>query len=353
MTTEPEPVRGILFPDPIAGPGRVTRATQGAAPPPDRIMQLAHGFMAAKFVFVAADVGLFAAVGTGRATLDEIAQRCGLPVRTTRILADALVMFGLLENDGTRYRNAADAEAFLSGRGPLDIRPVLRYFDKISYPSWAEAETAMRTGRGVRRELDSVEAEAYERAVAVVTAPGATALADEYDFGRHRRVLDVGGGIGTFMEPTLARYEHLTWTLLDLPDVVEMITKGDAASRPHADRIDYSAVDVFADPIPGGYDAILVAHFIHLFPPERNLELLGRLRGAATPDGRLLLVDWWFDSTAPHPNTIFGASEFLMISGGDTYRLDEVAEWLSQTGWQPVEHRPLVAPMSLLVAEAA
>lgn len=345
-------VRGVLFPEPVTTGASTPPATRNGGPPPDRIMMLAHGFMAAKIVFVAAEVGLFTAVGSGSATLDQIASACGLPLRTTRILADALVMFRLLEYDGDRYRNAPDAEEYLTGRGALDVRPVLRYFDKIGYPTWADAETAIRTGQGVRPELDPTELEAWERSLSVITSPGAEALAAEYDFRRHRRVLDVGAGVGTFATPALAQHEHLTWTLLDLPRVVDIALGGEAMSR-FPDRMDAIGADAFTDPLPAGYDAVLVAHFLHLFSPERNIELLGRLRGVVTEDARLLLVDWWSDPVTPHPNTIFGACVFLVVSGGDTYRLDEVEQWLCQTGWRTVEHRPLVAPMSLLVAEAS
>lgn len=32
--------------------------------------------------------------------------------------------------------------------------------------------------------------------------------------------------------------------------------------------------------------------------------------------------------------------------------VDEVRQWLSATGWKFVDHKPLVGPISLLVAEA-
>jgi SAM-dependent methyltransferase len=350
----PEPVRGVLFPEPVPDGEDTPPATAAGGPPPDRIMMVAHGYMAAKIVFLAVEVGLFAMLGTGRATLEEIAEGCHLPPRTTRMLIDALVMFRLVEYEDGRYRNAADAAEFLTGRGSLDIRPVLQYFNKISYPTWMDAETAVRTGQAVRRELGPDETAAFEKAVAVVTMPGATALAAEYDFGPHRRVLDVGGGTGTFMAAVLERYEHLTWTLLDLPEVARIARAAPAVAE-FGDRVDVLGADAFTDPLPEGYDAILVAHLLHLFPAKRNIELLGRLRGVATEDARVLLVDWWSgsDPATTHPNTVFGAWEFLLIGGGDTYCPDEVEQWLSQTGWRTIEHRPLVAPMSLLVAEAA
>ena len=58
---------------------------------PDRIFQVASGFMAAKHLFVANEVGLFEKLTEGPATLDELAQRVGIPRRIMRILADAMV----------------------------------------------------------------------------------------------------------------------------------------------------------------------------------------------------------------------------------------------------------------------
>ena len=64
---------------------------------PDAIFQVGCGFMASKLFFVANDIGLFEKLADGPATLDELRQRIGLPRRTMRILADALVALGLVE----------------------------------------------------------------------------------------------------------------------------------------------------------------------------------------------------------------------------------------------------------------
>ena len=48
------------------------------------------------------------------------------------------------------------------------------------------------------------------------------------------------------------------------------------------------------------------------------------------------------------------AVEFLVITGeGDVYSAENVSGWLGETGWRPVEHRPVPGPTSLIVADAA
>jgi SAM-dependent methyltransferase len=323
-----------------------TPPSEGEGPPsPGRIIELLAGFMISKTLFAALDVGLFAAAGTGGATPAELAERCAIPERSARAMADLLAGAGLLIRDGGAFRNAPDAEAFLAGRGPFDLRPMARYWDIVSYPTWAHATEAFRTRRGVRPELDKEQTEAYESGVATVTAETAADLAREYDFSRHTRLLDVGGGYGTFVRPILAAFGDLTATLVDLPEV--------AAAVPPGPRLTVRGADLFTDPLPEGHDAILVANVIHLLPPDRITALLRRLREVAGPGARLLLVDWWRTDQAPHPSARFGAGEFLMIGGGDLYQVDEMKGWLAETGWRFAALQPLPPPSGVIIAEPA
>src|SRR4249920_4281372 len=103
---------------------------------PDPIMKIAMGFMAAKHLFVASEIGLFELLANGPETLDELARRANIPRRTLRISADAMVSLGMLERHGDRYCNSEAAAAFLAGRPDNDLRPMLRFWDRISYPGW-------------------------------------------------------------------------------------------------------------------------------------------------------------------------------------------------------------------------
>jgi hypothetical protein len=316
-------------------------------PGPARIIDLYCGFMISKTLFAAVEVGLFAAAGPEPATPAELAGRCGIPERSARAMADLLADAGLLMRDGTAFRNAPDAEAFLTGRGPVDLRPLARYWDTVSYPAWDNAVEAFRTRQGVRPALDKAQTEAYESAVALVTTETAADLAREYDFGRHRRLLDVGGGYGTFVRPILTAYPDLTATLIELPEVASVVA--DQAIP----RLTAIGADVFESPLPDGHDVILVANLVHLLPPDLITELFRRLRAAAAPDTTLLLVDWWRVDQAPHPSARYGAGEFLIIGGGDLYQVDEVTGWLAETGWRCTGRTALPPPSSVIEAVPA
>jgi SAM-dependent methyltransferase len=322
---------------------------------PDLIFQVANGFMAAKHLFVANEIGLFEALADAPATLDDVAQRTGIPRRTLRILADAMVALGFVERQGDLYRNSVVAATFLSGRTTADLRPALRYWNRLNYHRWTKLEEAVRTDQAVLGEFafTAEEQPLYTEGVAAITAGTARALARTYDGSRHRRILDLGGGTGSFLTVLLHQYSSLEATLYDLPSVTALARQRLAGS-PLAARLRIVEGDFFTDPLPENHDAILLANVVHNFLPERNRALLRRLCTSAPAAARLLLVDFWTDPTHSQPLTAaLMAGTFLLTSQGDVYSAAEVCDWLQATGWQTIERKVLAGPASLIVAEKA
>jgi SAM-dependent methyltransferase len=326
---------------------------------PDPILQVASGFRAAKYLFVANEVGLFEQLAAGPATLDALAQRTGIPPRTLRILADAMVALGFVEQQHDQYHNSPVAATFLGGRGPADLRPFLRYLNQQSYPMWMELEAVVRTGRTssghVRERRTEAQQQMASEGHVAASAATAHALATTYDFRRHRRVLDLGGGTGSYVMAVCTQYRGLEAILYDIPRVAALARQRLAAS-PCAERIRIVEGNFFQDPIPDGCDAVIIANVVHVYSPERNMELLGRIRKRVPEGARLLLVDLWTDRTRTQPlAAALAAGEFLISSGGEgnVYSEEDVRGWLQESGWRAVEHKPLAGPRSLIIADTA
>src|SRR5919201_5138806 len=98
---------------------------------PDAIFEVAMGFMASKHLFVANEIGLFTALAEGPVTLEQLAERAGVPTRTARIIADTMVALRFLEREQNAYRNGVLADSLLSGRGPMNMGPLLRFYNAI------------------------------------------------------------------------------------------------------------------------------------------------------------------------------------------------------------------------------
>ncbi|MDQ3476703.1 MAG: acetylserotonin O-methyltransferase [Actinomycetota bacterium] len=322
---------------------------------PEPIMRLAAGFMAAKHLFAANELGMFEALADSPADLDALAARTGLTRRAARISADAMVALELLERSGDTYRNAPEAAQFLAGRTPADLRPFLRFWDKISYPAWQSLADAL--GSGPPTEIfeldDKLQAIASAGIDAILAGP-ASALPQVYDFSEHLRLLDVGGGTGSWSIAIAQQNPALRATVLELPVVVDLARKRIAAAG-LATRLDSVVSDAMSQPLPRGYDVILVANLVHYWSPEENRALLARIRQAVEPGARLLLADFWTNPWHTEPvHAALMAGEFAVhLRNGDVYSVEEIQDWLAATGWQFSEHAALAGPQSLIVAEAA
>ena len=322
-------------------------------PSPEPVMRVAAGFMAAKHLFAASELGLFEALGDGPTSLDGLTARTGLTPRAARISADAMVALGLLERHGDRYQNSPAAAAFLAGPSPFDLRAFLRFWDKISYPAWTNLARALAVGPSVEIfDLDHSLQQVASEGIEAITAGPAGAFAETVDFSSHHRLLDVGGGTGSWSMAAVRRHPHLEATVFELPTVADLARqrlKGEFGAR-----IAVVAGDFMADELPSGHDVCLLANVVHYWSPEENRELLTRIRGAVVPGCRLLVADFWTDSSHTEPlMAALMAGEFAVhIRHGDVYSVEEMETWLAATGWALADHRPLAGPFSLVAADA-
>ena len=318
------------------------------------IVDLISGFRAAKFLMAATELGLFEALADAPGTVEELAARTSLSRRTARICADAMVAVGMLVREGDIYRNSAPAATYLAGATSVDLRPFVRYSDRMSYPAWTNLATALRYGPAAQiTGLDSEMQKLFSEGVEALNAGQAAALAANVDFGASHRLLDIGGGTGSWSIAVVRSHPHMTATVFELPQVGS-ITRERIAEQGLSGQIGVADGDVLRAELPVGHDCCLLANVIHCFSPEENQRLLVKARRAVDPGARLLLADYWTDPTHTEPViAALMAGEFAVnIEHGDVYSLAEAQEWLVGAGWRFVGHEQLADAKSVIVAEA-
>ncbi|WP_130447956.1 methyltransferase [Kribbella rubisoli] len=324
---------------------------------PNRIFEIAQGFMASKHLFAACELGVFEALGEGPVDLAGLAARTGLTRRTARISADAMVAIGLLERQGDRYANSSVAATFLSGATAADFRPLLRFWDRLSYPAWEDLAGALGRGRPAHEiyEIDDDLVPIMSAGIAAATAAACHALPEAAALPAGSRLLDIGGGTGSWSIALAAADPALTATVLELPFVAP-VAREQLRATAYSERLDVHVGDILAaDDLPRGYDAFLLANLVHCFAPETNQSILHRIRAAAEPGARLLLADFWTDPThtQPLPAALMAGEFAIHVNDGDVYSVEEGTAWLQDTGWRCLDHRPLAGPISVIVAETA
>lgn len=319
---------------------------------PDPIIRIANGFMASKFLFAASDLGFFDALDDSPADLVALAARTGLTSRCTRILADGCVALGLVHKEEGVYSNSPEAAAFLTGGG---LAPGLKFWDQISYLTWAPfADTLARGPQQSAVELPPELQQVMLAGIEAVLAGPTAALVASFDAGNHRRLLDLGCGSGSWSTALLRVHPDLTATLVDLPIAIGATEKHVVESG-LADRITIHGADVRTDPLPDDHDLVMINNLIHYFDPDHNQSLLSRVAEVSQPRTQLLLADFWTDPThtSPVPAALMAGEFASYVPDGDVYSVDEISNWLDQTGWRFDAHRPLAGAQSVVIATRA
>lgn len=326
---------------------------------PAPLLAVATGFMAAKQLFAASELGVFAALtdtDPDGHQVDhprdaaELAAATGLPERSARILADAMVGLGLLRVTGAKYANTEVTAHYLAGGPNLDLRPFLAFWDTLSYPHWQHHTESMRTAKPGPFELDEQRMPVFMNGVQTYNALHALMLAEHYDFGAHHNVLDLAGLSTAFLAEAAARNPELRGAFVSTGPLLEMART--ALDPALADRIEFHDVDALTDAVPGEYDTVLLEHVIHRYDPEQNQTLLRRSREVVPAGGRLLLLDFLLDAGDGRRLDPVLAGEYLVIDGTVVYPEDEVRGWLAATGWRWLETRPLPGSPRVIIAEA-
>jgi demethylspheroidene O-methyltransferase len=166
-----------------------------------------------------------------------------------------------------------------------------------------------------------------------------------YPLGRHRHLLDVGGGEGGFAEAVARRWPALDVTLFDLPEVAARARQ--RLSRiPAAGRIAVSGGDFRRDALPTGCDIISLVRIVHDHDDDVVRPLLRAAHDALPPGGTLLIAE----PMAGEPGAgAVGEAYFniylLAMGQGRARRPDELAALLRDAGFVDPRQRATRQPL--------
>ncbi|MEI7786574.1 MAG: methyltransferase, partial [Betaproteobacteria bacterium] len=263
------------------------------------------------------------------ATLAELQHSSGLPADALQRLLGSAISLGLIEPRGSRYglgplgtpvaahsglRAMIEHNALLYAdlRDPLALLQHPEHSGMHAYwpyPTGGEQEAASSASARAasappqasgsiapslsdfsQPRADAGQSARYSELMARSQRFLIEELLVAYDFGQHRRVLDVGGGQGGWVTALARHAPQLQLMLMDLPPVAELARQR-VAEAGLADRISCHGGSFRNDPLPAGADLITLLRVAHDHADEAVLELLRAIHAALPSGGHLLLAE--------------------------------------------------------------
>jgi hypothetical protein len=322
----------------------------GSFPSSARLQQLALAHRSSMVLFAASELDVFTHISRGHTTVDALAAACGAQREPLRMVLEWCVADGTLTSDGTIYQNTPATLAYLVKEQPAYAGTGLKYAQDL-YPAWAELTSLVRTGRPtIDPESilgdDKAKTRAFIYAMHERARGLGSVLPAGVDFSGRRRLLDVGGGPGTYSIALVQKTPGLQSTVMDLPGVLE-ITKEIVENHGCADRITLLPGNYLTTPFGSGHDAVLMSGMMHREHESECRLLLAKAFEALDSGGLMVVSDVFFDDdrkNTPPFALSFALNMMLTSNHGSAHAKTEMSRWMSDAGFTAIDVRPLPPP---------
>ena len=298
----------------------------------DDLMELAYGYQRSMALFAALRLDVFSELARGAADARSLARRLSATPRSLSILLDALVAAGLLAKTGDAYRNSAVAKDFLA-EGPGSKRSILLHHLDC-WGEWAGLEAKIRGGKkGPRRPTEYQDK--FIRGMEENARERASFVAARIALSAGERLLDLGGGPGTYAVEWARRYPGARITVFDTPATLA-VTRKILREKGASSLVQLREGDFQKDPIGGPYDVIWISHILHAYSEKDCIALLAKSRRALAPGGRVSVQEFLLKEsrTAPTGPAFFSVHMLAVTEGGRAYTAREISSLFRSAGFR-------------------
>ena len=330
------------------------------------LFDLVAGFVYSQVLLACVRLRLFEILSAGPQSVQAIALQTGLPEQgAQRLLAaasslelaerrpdgryglgvlgapmvgnDALV--AMVEHHTALYADLADPVALLRG----------------------EAATAHLAGywpyAGARspHTLPSGQVSDYSALMSASQPLVAGEILDAYPFARHRCLLDIGGGEGTFLMRAAQYAPQLKLMLFDLPAVADR-ARNRLAQAGLSGRSSAVGGDFLSDALPAGADIATLIRVVHDHDDARALAILKAAHRALAPGGTLLVAEPMAETaSAPAMGDAYFGFYLLAMGRGSPRSRERLTTLLQEAGFANIRHLPTRMPLqtSILLARTS
>jgi len=314
---------------------------------PDRILKTSGAYWATCALHSAVFLDVFTRIGDSRMNGQTVAKQLDAPVDTVSRLLDALTAMGLLTKDIGDYANTEASRTYLSMDSDRYIGYIIQHHHHL-VASWARLPEAVLSGKPIRlpvREKGAQAREAFLMGMFNLATQLAPLLVTVVDLSGYSKLLDLGGGPGTYAIHFCRHNPDLTAFVMDLHTTRPFAEKT-IRKMGMDDRVAFIAGDYLQDDIPGSYDAVWMSHILHGESTAGCLRIVKKAFQCLNPGGAAIIHEFIVDDTLDGPlfPALFSLNMLLGTDGGRAYSQAQLAGMLETAGFMDVHRLDFTGP---------
>lgn len=298
-------------------------------------------------IHAAVALDIFSLIGPQKLSAEDIGSQLSASPRGVVALLGALAAMGLITKDEDKYQNTSFSKRFLSKDSPEYMGYIIAHHHNL-FASWGKLDRAVTTGKPTRERASYANEKEREAFLLGMFNQGmrlAPQMARVLDFSHVDRLLDLGGGPGTFGIHFCLANPHLKAAIWDLP-TSEKIAKQTIENFQLNDRVTFVAGNFLEDKIEGAYDAVFLSHILHGEGPENCRQIIRSAASCLTPGGRIIIHEFILNDSEDGPlfPALFSLNMLVGTPEGQSYSESALTEMLAEAGMVDIQRIPFESP---------
>ncbi len=326
------------------------------------VFDLCAGFVYSQVLAACIQLRVFDLLLARPQSAADLGRSTSMPEAGMMRLLEAAASLRLVERRGKSLYGLGDLGAAIIGNpgiGAMVRHHALLYADlqdPVGLLKGRRADTALGqywpyATSGDLSEISEHDAAAYSGLMSRSQHFVAGEILDAYPLEKHRWLLDVGGGDGTFLSHVADRWADLRLTLFDLP-AVAVQARARFAEQGIADRAEAVGGSFLHDALPTGPDAVSLVRVLHDHDDDAALAILRAVHAALPPKGVLLLAEPMSETRGAEPVGAYFSFYLLAMGSGRPRSLSENDAMLRAAGFRKVRRIQTRIPMLLQLVVA-
>ncbi len=313
---------------------------------PDSLIAFSNSYWEICALHASLALDVFTPLKDGAMTPSALAAKLGCSERGLSALLTALCAMELLvRKDGKVALTPFSETSLCRGTDSFVGHIILHHRDLM--PNWSKLDEAVREGRSTRGEKPNYsrsdeEREAFIMGMYNMAFIRSAQAVKAVDFSGRVRLLDLGGGPGSYAVRFCQTYPDLHAVIFDIP-TTRPFAEGVVARHGLSDRIRFEGGDFFTDPLPKGFDVVWISHILHGSNDEESARLLSRAMECLNPGGQLLIQEFMLEDSCDGPlfSALFGLNMLCGTPAGKVYTESELKQLLEQAGACKIRRLPM------------
>ena len=309
-------------------------------------------------IYAAVKLGIFEVIDDNGLNINKLAKECKISLDSTKRIVRALCALKLLEWCNGIIKISSKGK-FLQKSHDYSLANAALMWGEEHYIAWSKGFESLKLNSEIFSAVygetffdwvsqSHEKTTLYQDAIQNYAKRDYQTIAEDYNFSKHKKIMDVGGGSGILLKYIFDKYPKLNGILFEERKSIQNAKK--TILKDYNSRCEFIVGDFFKE-IPNIADGIILARILHDWDDEKAKIIMENCNKSLKIGDHLYIIELILPDDLNDPNGGLLSLSMLLITGGKERMLNEFKILLESNGFKLIATKKLESVSSLLIAQ--